>query len=410
MDGWCPRVRGPANGVAEAYHPAMRRILQDLFIRHVLRGYLRCPSSARQNKIAATYQSQPLSIDHRLIRGGDALLSTGLSVAHGMLPDMAGTDPALVTLVVGDEELLAERAVSGVVAAARATDSGAEVHDLVGGKVAVGELTQLTSPSLFGDRSVVVIRSAQDLTKDVITEVLAYAKRPSDDAVLVLAHPGGVKGKALVDGVKKAGAKVVMINKVTKAGERLEFIKVEFKRAGRSISGDAAQALLDAVGNDLRELAAACSQLAFDTEDKTISAAAVARYHKGRAEVTGFNVADSAVEGRLADALEQLRWALGTGVAPVLLVSALAGGLRSLAKVGSAPRSLRGGQLASHVGMPPWKVDRVKRQLNGWGPEGLSRAIQAVASADEQVKGGGADPAYALEHTVQVIVASRTGR
>ena len=333
-----------------------------------------------------------------------------MSVAHGMLLDMAGTDPALVTLVVGDEELLAERAVSGVVAAARAAEGGAEVHDLIGGKVTPGELTQLTSPSLFGDRSVVVIRSAQDLVKDVIAEVVKYAAHPSDDTVLVLVHPGGVKGKALVDGVKKAGARVVTISKVTKAGERLEFLKGEIKRAGRSISADAAQALLDAVGNDLRELAAACNQLVFDTEEKTINVAAVARYHKGRAEVTGFNVADSAVEGRLAEALEQLRWALGTGVAPVLLVSALAGGLRGLAKVGGAPRNLRGGQLAGHLGMPPWKVDRVKRQLNGWGPEGLSRAIQAVADADEQVKGGGADPAYALEHTVQVIVANRTGR
>jgi DNA polymerase-3 subunit delta len=327
-----------------------------------------------------------------------------------MLLDMAGTDPAPVTLVVGDEELLAERAVAAVVAAARAGEAGAEVHDLVGSKVTTGEMTQLTSPSLFGDRIVVVIRSAQDLVKDVIAEVVAYAKQPSDDVVLVLAHPGGAKGKALVDGVKKAGAKVVTISKVTKAGDRLDFVKSEVKRAGRGISADAAQALLDAVGNDLRELAAACSQLAFDTQDKTISLNAVARYHKGRAEVTGFNVADSAVEGRLGEALEQLRWALGTGVAPVLLVSALAGGLRSIAKVGGAPRNLRGGQLAGHLGMPPWKIDRVKRQLNGWGPEGLSTAMQAVADADEQVKGGGADPAYALEHTVQVIVASRTGR
>lgn len=327
-----------------------------------------------------------------------------------MLLGMAGTDPALVTLVVGDEELLAERAVAAVVGAAKAGDTGAEVHDLVGGKVALGELTQLASPSLFGDRSVVVVRSAQDLGKDVIAEFVKYAGRPSEDTVLVLVHPGGVKGKALVDGVKKAGASVVTVTKVTKPAERLEFVKAEVKRAGRSIAPDAAAALLDAVGHDLRELAAACSRLAFDTQDKSINLAAVARYHKGRAEVTGFNVADSAVEGRLAEALEQLRWALGTGVAPVLLVSAMAGGLRSLAKVGGAPRNLRGGQLASHLGMPPWKVDRVRRQLNGWGPEGLSQALQAIAVADEQVKGGGADPGYALERAVQVIVASRTGR
>ncbi|MEV8633222.1 DNA polymerase III subunit delta [Streptosporangium sp. NPDC051023] len=327
-----------------------------------------------------------------------------------MLLGMAATDPALVTLVVGDEELLADRAVGEVIAAARAADPGAEVHDLVGGKVEPGELTRLTSPSLFGDRSVVAIRSAQDLVKDVIAEIVSYTANPSEDAVLVLVHPGGVKGKALVDGVKKAGAHVVTVTKITKPAERLAFVKFELKRAGRTIGGDAAAALLDAVGNDLRELAAACSQLAFDTPGKAIDEAAVARYHRGRAEVSGFTVADSAVEGRLGDALEQLRWALATGTAPVLLVSALAGGLRSLAKVGGAPRNLRGGQLASHLGMPPWKIDRVQRQLNGWGPDGIARALQAVATADEQVKGGGADPAYALEHMIQTVVANRTGR
>ncbi|MFC7380868.1 DNA polymerase III subunit delta [Sphaerisporangium rhizosphaerae] len=320
------------------------------------------------------------------------------------------TQPALVTLVVGDEELLADRAVASVVAAARADDPETKVHDLFGGKVEPGELTRLTSPSLFGDRAVVVFRSAQDLGKDVIAEIVTYAKNPSEDAVVVLVHPGGVKGKALVEGVKKAGAAVVTVTKITKPGERLDFVKNEIRNAGRTISADAAQALLDAVGNDLRELAAACGQLAFDTPGKAIDEAAVARYHRGRAEVSGFTVADKAVEGRLGEALEQLRWALATGVAPVLIVSALAGGVRSLAKVGGAPRNLRGGQLASHLGMPPWKIDRVKRQLNGWGPEGLARAVQAVATADEQVKGGGTDPAYALERTVQLIVASRTGR
>ncbi|MCT9932957.1 DNA polymerase III subunit delta [Planotetraspora sp. A-T 1434] len=319
-------------------------------------------------------------------------------------------NPAPVTLVVGDEELLADRAVGSIVAAARADDPEAEVHDLLGAKVEPGELTRLSSPSLFGGRSVVVVRSAQDLSKDVIAEMVKYTAHPADDTVLVLAHPGGVKGKALVDGVKKAGAEVVTVAKPTKPGERLDFIKAEVRREGRTISPAAAQALLDAVGSDLRELAAACSQLAFDTPGKNIDEAAVARYHRGRAEVSGFTIADLAIEGRLGEALEQLRWALATGVAPVLIVSALAGGLRSLAKIGGAPRNLRGGQLASHVGMPPWKIDRVKRQLSGWGPEGISAAMQAVASADEQVKGGGTDPAYALEKTVQVIVASRTGR
>jgi DNA polymerase-3 subunit delta len=328
-----------------------------------------------------------------------------------MLLSMAATDPAPVTLVVGDEELLADRAVNAVVAAVRAIEPDAETHDLAGGKVERGELTRLASPSLFGDRAIIVIRSAQDLGKDVIAEIVKYAAHPADDAVLVLVHPGGVKGKALVDGVKKAGAAVVTVSKVTKPGERLDFLKAEIRAAGRGITPAAAQALLDAVGNDLRELASACSQLAFDTPDdkKTIDEAAVARYHRGQAAVSGFTVAESAAEGRLAEALEQLRWSLATGTAPVLIVSALAKELRTLAKVAGA-RNLRGPQLAQKLGMPPWLADRYQKRLRAWGPAGLSVAIQSVADADEQVKGGGTDPAYALERTVQLICANRTGR
>ena len=325
-----------------------------------------------------------------------------------MLPDMA--NPAPVTLIIGDEEFLADRAIRATVAQARGTDPGIEVHELAGGEAEPGDLARVASPSLFGDRSVVLIRSAQELKKEVINEVLAYAADPAEDVHLIVAHDGGAKGKALVDGLKKAGAHVITVAKPTKPGERLDFIRGEFERAGRTITPAAAQALLDAVGSDLRELAAACSQLVFDTPGEKIDEAAVARYYRGRAEVTGFSIADLAIEGKLGEALEQLRWALATGVAPVLIVSALANGLRALAKVGGAPRNLRGGQLASHVGLPPWKIERVRRQLAGWGPEGLSTAMQAVAVADEQVKGAGTDSAYALERAVQVIVASRTGR
>ncbi|WP_283134795.1 DNA polymerase III subunit delta [Rhizohabitans arisaemae] len=316
-----------------------------------------------------------------------------------MLHDVAAETHANVTLIMGEEEFLADRAVAEV----RAAVPGAEVHDLVGGKVEPGDLARLTSPSLFGDRSLVVIRAAQDIPKEVVPEVVAYAGRPPEDALVVLVHPGGVKGKALVDGVKKAGAAVVAIPKVTKAGERIAFIRSEMRRAGRSIGEDAARTLLDAVGNDLRELAAACSQLALDSDAKTVDEATVLRYHRGRAEVTGFAISDLAVEGKLGEALEQLRWAIGTGVAPVLIISALSRGLRSLAKVS-------GGQREAQAGMPPWMVDKLRKQLRGWGPEGLSAAIQAVTEADAQVKGAGADPAYALERAVQTIVVSRHGR
>ena len=145
----------------------------------------------------------------------------------------------------------------------------------------------------------------------------------------------------------------------------------EFRRVGRQADADAVRALLDAIGGDLRELASAVDQLASDTTGR-INAATVARYYRGRAEATGFSVADHAVEGRLNEALEQLRWALATGTAPVLITSALATGVRLLGRVGAAPRTANPNALAAEVGAPPWKIDRVRQQLRGWHPDGVA--------------------------------------
>jgi len=256
------------------------------------------------------------------------------------------TEVVPVTLVLGEEEFLVDRAVRDIVAAVREAAPGGDVHDLGASELGPGELESLTSPSLFGGGCVLVVRSAQNAGKEVGAELVRYAGNPAPDVVLVLTHAGGAKGKELVAGAKAAGARMIECPKVTRFSERLDFIRAEFRRAGRRADDGAARALLDAVGSDLRELAAACDQLAADT-DGLIDESVVARYYRGRAEATGFTVADRAVEGHLAQALEQLRWALATGVSPVLICSALAQGVRLLGRVGSAPRGASSAALAA---------------------------------------------------------------
>lgn len=324
-----------------------------------------------------------------------------------MLRYMSGNKaaPVPVTLVIGEEELLADRAVAQAVAEARAIDPETEVHELPGGALAPGVLHEMAAPSLFGGRRVIVVRRLEDVPKQVVSELTAYLADPPPDVAFVVEHSGGAKAKPLADSVKKAGAQVVTCPKITKYGDRIDFVRAEIRGAGSRITEDAARSLLDAVGNDLRELAGACSQLVSDT-DGTVDAAAVARYHRGHAEVTGFAVADRALEGRRAAALEQLRWALATGVSPVLITSALAQGLRAMTRV-SASRHLQPQEAAREAGMPVWKVRQVlKQQLPRWSSEGVARALRAVAEADAEVKGGGADPGYALERAILVITAA----
>lgn len=267
----------------------------------------------------------------------------------------------------------------------------------------------MVSPSLFGERRVVVLRSCQDLVKDLAAEVTGYLKDPADDVSLMLVHAGGAKGKALLEAAKKAGAARVDCAKPTKPAERLRFIKDEFSRAGRQITADAAQGLLDAVGNDLREIAAACTQLVADTEGR-VDAAAVARYHSGKAEASGFTVADRAVEGRLPEALEQLRWSLAVGTAPVLINSALAGAVRGLAVAAQPPRGVPEAELAKRAKVPPWKLKTLRQQARGWTPRGVAHAMRVIAETDALIKGAGRDPAYALERAVIEIATNRAKR
>ena len=317
-----------------------------------------------------------------------------------------GSGPAGV--IVGDEELLVERAVARLVAAAVA-ETGAGVREVAAGSLSPGDLASLTSPSLFDAAPVVVITGAQDAGKELAEELAAVVASPPADVRIVVTHAGGAKGKALLTTLTRSGAQVVECPKVTRIGDRMTFVREEFRAAHRRIDDSGVRALIDAVGSDLREIASACAQLAADTTgavDQTV----VARYYRGRAEASGFAVADQAMEGHLAKALELLRWALAVGVSPVLITSALAQGVRLAGRVGAAPRGQSAAALAAEVGAPPWRIDKVRQQLRGWAPAGLAQALAAVAEADAQVKGEGTNPGYALEVAIRTIVSSREAR
>lgn len=306
--------------------------------------------------------------------------------------------PAPLRLVLGDEELLCTRAVAEVVRQARQLDPECDVRDLVASAVPPGELFDLLSPTLFGGRRVIVLRAAQEAGKELVAALAAYVRDPAVEISLVVVHSGGARGKVLIDAMRAAGGEVVECPKLSRAEERLDFIRREVTRAGGAIGAAAAAALLDAVGSDLRELAMVCSQIVADTGGQ-VDLAAVTRYHRGRAEVSGFVVADRAVVGDVPGALEALRWALAVGVAHVLVADALADGVRTIARVTGAGQG-NPYQLASTLGMPPWKVKRAQGQARGWSEPGLRNAMRLVADLNAEVKGVAADPSYALERAI----------
>ena len=305
-------------------------------------------------------------------------------------------------LVLGDEELLVERAVSDVLKAARkrAGSDGVPVNRMRAGDVTTYELAELLSPSLFADERIVVLEAAGEAGKDAATLIASSAADIPPGTVLVVVHSGGGRAKALAGQLQKLGAEVHQCAKITRAGERVDFVRKEFRSLRVKVDDETVTALLDAVGSDVRELASACSQLVADTGGD-VDAEAVRRYHSGKAEVKGFDIADKAVAGDVEGAAEALRWAMMRGEPLVVLADALAEAIHAIGRVG--PLSGDPYRLASQVGMPPWRVQKAQKQARRWSRDSVATAMKVVAELNANVKGAVVDADYALESAVRKV-------
>ena len=131
----------------------------------------------------------------------------------------------------------------------------------------------------------------------------------------MLAHGGGPKGSGLLTKLRKLGSVTEVKSAPLTAREFPGFVVNELRARNVRIDPDAADFLIQAVGQDLRSLSAAASQLANDFEGQPLTVEMVKKYFGGRAEAKSFAVADHTLYGQAAKALEELRWALDRGTA-----------------------------------------------------------------------------------------------
>ena len=308
-----------------------------------------------------------------------------------------------VTLVTGKEEFLSERTVVGVREAVRRHDHEAELSETQASGLSLAQLGELSAPSLFSSTRCVVVRGFENLPEESVDGVLEYAGAPADDVALVLVHGGGQKGSGVLTRLRKIATVTEVKSEELRASEFPGFVAAEVRGHGGTIEQDAATSLVQAVGQDLRSLAAAADQLVNDFPGETLTEEKVKRYFGGRAEAKSFAVADAAFWGRRRPALEELRWALDGGTPPVLVTSAFAGSARGIARYLSAPRGMREVDLAREVGVPPWKLRTIRDQSRGWSDAGISRAIRTIAQADADIKGHASDASYTLERLVLTV-------
>lgn len=300
----------------------------------------------------------------------------------------SATDQASAVLAVGKESILVQRVIEGVMSSARKLDPAAIRQDIsAGADSAAGDLANALSPSLFGGLIVIVVEGIDSATDDVAAILLAAIENVPEHVRLVATHPGGVKGKKLLDSIRKLGALEATCGEL-KPKDLSAAVVAEFRLHNRKLTAGAATALQAAIGGGLGELLAAVSQLCADTESEIIDEADVAKYYSGITGVMGWELSDAMWNAEPIELLEKFRWAVtNDSNATVPAVSAISSGLRSLIKYASAPANMSENELATLVGVPPWKLKFLRSQKAKWHPDQLAAAARLLALADRSSKG-----------------------
>lgn len=304
-------------------------------------------------------------------------------------------------LVFGSEEYFSSSAIRRIRDELKNSQAGLEIYEVDASEYNAGDLLNMISPSLFSDPKLVIINGVERASDALIEDGKAVEVADLVDTTLIFQHAGtSTRGKALLDAIRANDQAVEIACAKINDKDKPGFVQAHFMEAGRKYTQTAIRALVDAFGNDISEMAAACDQLLADSSEQ-IDEELVNRYFGGRIEATSWNVFDKAIEGHAGEALVLLRHALQTGDDPIRLISGIASSVKRMATILNDPRAN-----AATLGLNDWVFNRIRKSTNGWDDDGMIRVLQLIADADAAAKGAERQPEYRLEQLI-IAIANR---
>lgn len=282
-----------------------------------------------------------------------------------------------VHLLTGDDDLLLQRATERLVNELTSADAELSVDTYDASELEA--LPELRTQSLFGGRVCAVIRGVHDARAGLKGELEDYLAAPDDEAVLVLVAQGTGKVQKVARLAKQHG-QVVKVDTPpdwkTKAWQGI--VTDEFRRAGRTATADAVDAILEHAGLDPSVIAMRVGQVVAATSDGQVTVDDVERIVEGHGRRSGFELADAIADRDAATALTLLRGSLEAGEAHLALLGAITFRFRQLQQV-------RGG---AQVKGSPGQVKRLQTiARRNFSTGELAWCLDRIAQLDVDLKG-----------------------
>jgi DNA polymerase III subunit delta len=261
---------------------------------------------------------------------------------------------------------------------------------------------------LFGGEARLVVVDGVEAWKAADTkEIEAYLAAPAPATVLALVGDGVKKDSALGKTVAKAGQ--VLAYDVAKK-QLPEWVGEQFTRLGAPADRDACRALVEAVGDDVGDLASEIQKLATWANGEQITRATVEELAVGRAETPIFAVTDAWGRRDVAATLRATESLLDRSHRPrsgelIRVVASMVGHVGRVRKVSRlADEGVRSSEIASRLKMHPFVAEKSAKQANNFTQEELAQATVQLAELDAGAKGGSRLPAeLQLERTLVEI-------
>jgi DNA polymerase III subunit delta len=253
-----------------------------------------------------------------------------------------------------------------------------------------GELQDLATPSLFGERRALLLTDARSLSKDALAEIADYLRAPDPDSPLLICCQVAERGKPPA-GLLKLVEPVGEVRPVQVNRKDLEtWLLQRAKTHDVDLAPQAARALVETLGEEPGSLAAALQQLGSAFAGEKITPALVARQFRGLGEQKVWDLCDKAFGKDLAGAIRSWRSIEEGRDDPLKILGGVASRLRDLLRVRALPERTPPAQVAKAAGLRfDWQARRYQQQAKNFTLPELVSIHERITEADRALKSGG---------------------
>lgn len=319
-------------------------------------------------------------------------------------------------LISGSEELLVDREIAKSFEALKKQFPEIEKnHIFVSEEDAWSKFLEASSPNLFGEIKLIILDQLNIAEEKINEKFVAFFKQTDFSAIenyyLILIHRGGSGGSGILKALRASKVKEIKAEKLKRSDDFEIWIKNEFKDKKRKITNEAVTLLKSAVGEDLRELAAAVLQLSTDVINDPIAELDIMEYYQGIAEIRSYEIADAILNRKATRALNLLYNSLEQDPnSSIPIVYSITSNIRYLVKIAGAPKGMSDLDLGAELAIKPQRIKYLRGYLKNWTPKKLADATIELAKVDASLKAGiagenfsEAQKRYLLENAIRAM-------